>query len=593
MSWLVIFLVKSSLVLLIAWIVSLSPLLSAACKHLVLLFALACLPLLLLLPTYPAPTIEIQVPDLVADWVIVQSQAQVAPAPSAMTSSTQWQLDDALIALYAVIGFCFVVYWLGQILRLQIWVRSLTVLQPGIGCEIATLAGLRLRLMQRRASPFAWGFGRGTIVLPANWQHWSRTKRGLVLAHEAAHLRRFDVVTSLFATLLCCLYWFHPLVWLVRRQLLLQAEFACDDVVLSTGAPPLRYAQELINISRSCRPQAAPAMASSSNLNKRVCALLQEGTRRNPMSKRQLSAVLISMVMIVLPLGSITAGSTPTMSQGVLHKLETSQAAIDAKDYKAARDVLETLAGTDGLNGNEVGQAYNMLGYVAFLQEDYEQAIQHYQAVIEQRESIPAGLNLTTLYTLAQLNFVVERYQTALDYMAQWMDEAQEPGPIPHIFMAQTLYQMDEYEDALARLQHGLAVAEQKNVEVKSNWLKLRDFLQAQIAGESLTPGSSVNDEFMQRPNNADGDYMPIVKVAAVYPQQAKKQGVEGYVLLEFTVQKSGRVVDPVVVSSEPPGVFDHAALSAVRKFKYKPRVEGGEPVEVAQVRNRIDFSLR
>lgn len=311
------------------------------------------------------------------------------------------------------------------------------------------------------------------------------------------------------------------------------------------------------------------------------------------MSKRQLSAVLISMVMIVLPLGSITAGSTPTMSQGVLHKLETSQAAIDAKDYKAARDVLETLAGTDGLNGNEVGQAYNMLGYVAFLQEDYEQAIQHYQAVIEQRESIPAGLNLTTLYTLAQLNFVVERYQTALDYMAQWMDEAQEPGPIPHIFMAQTLYQMDEYEDALARLQHGLAVAEQKNVEVKSNWLKLRDFLQAQIAGESLTPGSSVNDEFMQRPNNADGDYMPIVKVAAVYPQQAKKQGVEGYVLLEFTVQKSGRVVDPVVVSSEPPGVFDHAALSAVRKFKYKPRVEGGEPVEVAQVRNRIDFSLR
>ena len=88
------------------------------------------------------------------------------------------------------------------------------------------------------------------------------------------------------------------------------------------------------------------------------------------------------------------------------------------------------------------------------------------------------------------------------------------------------------------------------------------------------------------------GEYLPIVKVAPLYPQSAASRGIEGYVLLEFTVTETGATADPVIIESQPKGVFDNAASKAVLKFKYKPRVENGLPIRVAGVRHVITFKL-
>ena len=90
-----------------------------------------------------------------------------------------------------------------------------------------------------------------------------------------------------------------------------------------------------------------------------------------------------------------------------------------------------------------------------------------------------------------------------------------------------------------------------------------------------------------------DGEYLPMVKVDPAYPRRAITRGIEGYVLLEFTVTRTGAVRDPVVVESAPPGIFERAAQDAALRFKYKPRVVNGTPIDVAGVLNRITFSLR
>lgn len=90
----------------------------------------------------------------------------------------------------------------------------------------------------------------------------------------------------------------------------------------------------------------------------------------------------------------------------------------------------------------------------------------------------------------------------------------------------------------------------------------------------------------------SDGDYLPIVKVQPIYPRRALSRGIEGYVILEFTVTRTGAVKDPVIVESVPPNVFDDAAIRAALKFKYKPKVVNGESVDVAGVQNRITFRL-
>lgn len=92
--------------------------------------------------------------------------------------------------------------------------------------------------------------------------------------------------------------------------------------------------------------------------------------------------------------------------------------------------------------------------------------------------------------------------------------------------------------------------------------------------------------------SGADGDLLPIVKVQPIYPRRALSRGIEGYVVLEFTVTKNGSVRDPVVIEANPERVFDQAAIQAALKFKYKPRIVDGEPVDVAGVQNQLTFQI-
>jgi len=91
--------------------------------------------------------------------------------------------------------------------------------------------------------------------------------------------------------------------------------------------------------------------------------------------------------------------------------------------------------------------------------------------------------------------------------------------------------------------------------------------------------------------NIAEGDYLPIVRVAPVYPARALSRGLEGFVDLSFTVTTTGTVKDPIVLQSTS-SLFERAAVRAVLKFKYKPRVVDGVPVEVPGVKTRISFML-
>ncbi len=91
--------------------------------------------------------------------------------------------------------------------------------------------------------------------------------------------------------------------------------------------------------------------------------------------------------------------------------------------------------------------------------------------------------------------------------------------------------------------------------------------------------------------NIAEGDYLPIVRVAPIYPARALSRGVEGYVDMGFTVTTAGTVTDPVVLFSTS-SLFERAATRAVLKFKYKPRVVDGVPVDVPNVKTRISFQI-
>ena len=168
----------------------------------------------------------------------------------------------------------------------------------------------------------------------------------------------------------------------------------------------------------------------------------------------------------------------PAMSEATLKKLTEAQEALDAKNFQQALTVLNgMLADGRKMNGNEVGQVQNILGFVYFSMENYPAAIKAYEQVLSQGENIPEGLEVQTMYTLAQLSFVAENYQKALDYMEMWITKADNPGADPHIFMGQVYYQMNNFNAAIEQIEIGMRIARERNAPVKEQWLALLNFL--------------------------------------------------------------------------------------------------------------------
>jgi protein TonB len=90
----------------------------------------------------------------------------------------------------------------------------------------------------------------------------------------------------------------------------------------------------------------------------------------------------------------------------------------------------------------------------------------------------------------------------------------------------------------------------------------------------------------------SDQDIVPLVRVEPEYPQRAQQRGIEGYVDLEFTISPVGTVQNAVVIAAQPALIFDKAALRAVRKWKYNPKIENGVPVARSGVQVRLRFEL-
>ena len=89
----------------------------------------------------------------------------------------------------------------------------------------------------------------------------------------------------------------------------------------------------------------------------------------------------------------------------------------------------------------------------------------------------------------------------------------------------------------------------------------------------------------------SDRDFMPVSRTPPQYPYQATRRRIEGWVRVSFMVTETGNVEDVVLLESEPEGIFDRAAVRAVSKWKFKPRLVNGQPV-AARAEQVVEFRL-
>lgn len=88
-----------------------------------------------------------------------------------------------------------------------------------------------------------------------------------------------------------------------------------------------------------------------------------------------------------------------------------------------------------------------------------------------------------------------------------------------------------------------------------------------------------------------DGDLMPLQRIPPQYPRDAARSGITGWVQLEVLVNADGSVRSAKVVDAKPRGMFEASAVQAVMRWKFKPKIKDGKPVEQKGLQ-KIEFNL-
>ena len=86
-------------------------------------------------------------------------------------------------------------------------------------------------------------------------------------------------------------------------------------------------------------------------------------------------------------------------------------------------------------------------------------------------------------------------------------------------------------------------------------------------------------------------DAVPTLRVPPNYPQKAKRAGLEGYVTMAVDIRADGTVASVEVLESEPPRMFDDAAVRAMKRWRFRPKTENGEN-RPQKARQTIEFTL-
>ncbi|GLR69393.1 energy transducer TonB [Agaribacter marinus] len=76
------------------------------------------------------------------------------------------------------------------------------------------------------------------------------------------------------------------------------------------------------------------------------------------------------------------------------------------------------------------------------------------------------------------------------------------------------------------------------------------------------------------------------------YPLNAAEKGIEGYVLMKFSISKEGKPVDIEVINAEPANVFDEVSICSLSKWVYKPKLVDGKPVKQEGLKVQLDWTL-
>ena len=163
---------------------------------------------------------------------------------------------------------------------------------------------------------------------------------------------------------------------------------------------------------------------------------------------------------------------TQAISASVFEKLQEAQEMMENSNFEQANETIDILLGQTRLSSYERSHALNLKAYGYYMQQEYGLAINVYHQVLS-LDGLSKGLRLSTLKTLSQLYFSVEKYEDALEMIDRFIANVEDAEPEIQMIRGQSLYQLGRYREAIAPLKNAIEEVQRQGVTPDENWLLL------------------------------------------------------------------------------------------------------------------------
>jgi uncharacterized protein (TIGR03435 family) len=241
------------------------------------------------------------------DPVISVPQSSRISLPNLLLAG--WVAGGALFLLPVVVGL-----WQIRLLRRSglPWRRGQSLAET-IALDAGVSPRVEVLLHEGVPGPMTCGIVHPTIVLPQDAENWNQEDLSRAFIHELEHVRRGDSVSRFLARCACAAYWFHPLVWIAWRRLVLEAERSCDDAVLRRSEATA-YADQLVGLAKRLSTAGRSpllAMANRADLATRVHAVLDARQRRGRAGALSLGLAIASAMVLAISMSSLILVAKP------------------------------------------------------------------------------------------------------------------------------------------------------------------------------------------------------------------------------------------------------------------------------------------
>ena len=439
-----------------------------------------------------------------------------------------------------ILTICYYLYLIGVVvLSIRFLVQLLSILRMRWIGKATTLNGQRIISLPCYVSPFSffqWIF----IHLPM----LDKESQHEILMHEQTHAKQWHSVDVIISEIINIVCWFNPFMWLLKSEIRLNLEYLADNKVVETSIDHKQYQYHLLGLTHISKQTGLYNNFNVSHLKRRIIMMNKKRTRTAGRIKYALFAPLAAALLLV--------SNIEAVARTVEKVMDASEATNTVPQDKPKEDQIFQICEVPPQFPGGVVEWMKFLSanmkYPAEAKEKKQEGRVIVQFIVEKDGSITNAKVVRGVSPLLD-----QEALRVVGIMPKWNPATQRGQAVRVQYTLPVMFSLNGKIDEM----------QQHQVNMKPNEKGIYNMVEEPAS----FPGGMAN-------------CLKFLSENVKYPEDCKKEGIQGRVIAQFIIDKDGSVIDVKIVRGVHPSLDKEAIRMIESMPKWTPGKVKGEPVK-------------